>query len=81
MRVWGSRRRLLVVIAGALGVTATGGSARAGEVGTQDYCYWKKAQGPLCRSGLAKEYWCEHCNDAGTGWTVTRCEWRVVGTC
>lgn len=81
MRLWVSRRRVLALAMGVVAFGIAPARGRAGEVGTQDYCYWKKGQGPVCSSGTSKEDWCEHCNDPGTGSTPTRCEWRLVGRC
>lgn len=81
MRTWLSRRRVLSLVAGMVGFGTASSRAEAGDVTTQDYCYWKKLQGPLCSGGQMKEYWCEYCNDPGTGSNVTRCEWRIVGRC
>ena len=73
------RREVLAAIMGAI-VAGAPARARAGEVGVQETCGWYRAQGPVCRSGVLKEYWCERCCDP-YGCQVIRCEWRVVGTC
>lgn len=81
MRAWVSRRRVLALAAGmvAFGTSPTRGRAR--QVEPRNVCYWRKRQGPICSFGTSKEYWCEYCNDPGTGSTPTRCEWRLVGRC
>lgn len=81
MRVWVSRRRFLALAAGAVPFVAKPAWGRAAEVAPRDLCTWRKRQGPVCRSGSLKEYWCEYCNDPGTGSNPARCEWRLVGRC
>jgi hypothetical protein len=57
MGIWWSRRRLLGAVAAGFGVAFAPEGGKAGEVGTLDYCYWRKAQGPTCRSdGKLYEY-------------------------
>lgn len=76
-----SRRRLFSLIAAMSAALGLGAEARAGDVGTEDVCYWRRMYDYRCREGLLRERWCEYCNDPGTGATIVRCEWRPAGTC
>lgn len=82
MGAWLSRRRLLGTLVAVAGTAITSDRTHGAQVGTLDYCYWRTADGPVCRSDR-KSYdrWCYWCNDPGTSASAVECERRVVGTC
>jgi hypothetical protein len=56
------------------------GGSKAGSMHIEDYCYWKRFQGPICTGHQAYEYQCEYCCGGGTCETV-ECGWYITGTC
>lgn len=77
---WLSRRRVLALLAGALGAAPASAATQETPTTSREQCSWRRVQGPLCSGGRTKEYWCERCCDP-TGCQTVRCEWRVVGSC
>ena len=57
-----------------------GSKGKPSVVHTEDYCYWKRYQGPNCTGHQLYEYQCEYCCGGGTCETVT-CGWYITGTC
>lgn len=57
-----------------------GRGGKAGTMHTEDYCYWKRFQGPICTGHQAYEYQCEYCCGGGRCETV-ECGWYITGTC
>ncbi len=75
------RRRFVGALVAAVATMFGAGQARAEETTIQEYCSWKRYEGPRCRTDHAVgEYWCYECCDMSGCWT-SWCEWRVVGTC
>lgn len=74
-----NRRRLLGMVAAALGVFTGSDRARAANVSPQATCSWRLVSF-TCVGGMRSELWALRCCD-GSGCTVIRYETRPGASC
>ena len=79
MRNWMSRRRLMQMMVGLVGMAAGSEQARAEESSPTGSYYWRYVRSD-CTGGTAHEYWCYRYCDL-TGCRDVYCEWRNAGSC
>jgi hypothetical protein len=76
-----TRRRLLTAATGMLaGLFANQLWIRSARAQTDDVCYWKTVQGPICSGGRLREYRCYICC-AGGECITEGCWWFDLGPC
>jgi hypothetical protein len=57
-----------------------GTKSEASVMHIEDYCYFKRIQGPNCTNHKVFEYQCEYCCGGGTCELVS-CAWYITGSC
>ncbi len=73
-----SRRGFIATVAGAAAALVFG--VKFSDATTDDYCHWRRIQGPICSGHQVYEYRCEYCCTGFVCEQVT-CAWFVTGSC